>query len=144
MRWASSSLLLLEDLSSLMTVSSSASASLSFSFRCTSAALISSVSLDSCSTSVKAFSNCSSIDFLSDSSLSGVGGATRGYTYRCFVSAGSSSVLQHISWHLRTLPNVYSPYPTPPTTVAMMNQSLQSLLGTSGGGCCQPYGGYPP
>jgi hypothetical protein len=37
-----------------------------------------------------------------------------------------------------TFVNVSSPYPTPPTTVAMMNQSLQSLLGIAGDAGCQP------
>ena len=43
---------------------------------------------------------------------------------------------------VRTLPSEYNPYETPDTTVAMMNQSLQSRRGTSVGGGCHAYGGY--
>ena len=61
-----------------MTVSSSLSAVSSFSVRSFSAALSVSVSLASWSTSANVFSNCSSIDFLSCSSRSGVGGEMKG------------------------------------------------------------------
>jgi hypothetical protein len=52
------------------------------------------------------------------------------------------SINQHRCVLGHTFPSVYRPYDAPPTTVAMMNQSRQSLLGTSGGGGCHAYGGY--
>lgn len=80
MRWDSSSLLLLEAFSSLMTVSTSVNAVSRRSVRACSDALRASVSFASWSRRAKAFSKDSSIACLSCSSWGGVGGAIRGIT----------------------------------------------------------------
>jgi hypothetical protein len=59
-----------------------------------------------------------------------------------YIAIDYQRTVHHISHVKHTLAVKYKPYPTPPTTVAMMNQSLQSRFGTSGGGCWKPYGGY--
>lgn len=80
MRWDSSSLLLLELFNSLITVSTSVNAVSSRSVRACSDALRASVSFESCSRRVNAFSKDSSIACLSCSSCGGVGGAISGIT----------------------------------------------------------------
>jgi hypothetical protein len=79
-RWDSSSLLLLELFNSLMTASTSVNAVSSRSVRACSDAFRASVSFESCSRRVNAFSKESSIACLSCSSWGGVGGAIRGIT----------------------------------------------------------------